>query len=251
VTQDFYDQLAPLYHLVFDDWDASMRRQGEQLDAIIRAEWHGSVHRILDAAAGIGTQAIPLASLGYEVTASDLSSAAIGRAQREARSRGLRIRTSVADLRQLSQTHATFDLVLACDNALPHLLTDADILQALRECLRCTAPGGGCLLSMRDYAATPGEGSELRPYGVRHAEGRLYYLYQVWTWDGPHYDVTLCITEDTGSADLQTKVFRSRYYAIPVDRVRQLMVDAGFSRVRRLDDVYYQPLLIGSRPCVP
>jgi len=33
---DFYDELAPLYHLIFQDWDASVERQGEQLTAIIR-----------------------------------------------------------------------------------------------------------------------------------------------------------------------------------------------------------------------
>ena len=227
MTRDFYEQLAPLYHLVFEDWDRSMRRQGEQLDAVIRSEWGGRVRRILDAAAGIGTQAIPLAALGYEVTASDLSPAAIARAQHEAQSRGLHIRASVADLRHLSETHATFDLILACDNALPHLLTDAEILQALRECYRCTAPGGGCLMSLRDCGTAPGKGSELRPYGVRHADGKRYFLYQVWDWDWPCYDVTLCITQDTGSSELRTQVFRSRYYAIPVDRMRQLMVDAG------------------------
>jgi len=26
-VQTFYDQLAPLYHLLFEDWDASIRRQ--------------------------------------------------------------------------------------------------------------------------------------------------------------------------------------------------------------------------------
>ena len=28
---NFYDEFAPLYQLIFQDWDASMARQGEQL----------------------------------------------------------------------------------------------------------------------------------------------------------------------------------------------------------------------------
>jgi hypothetical protein len=29
MTTDFYDQLTPLYHLVHQDWNASIQRQGE------------------------------------------------------------------------------------------------------------------------------------------------------------------------------------------------------------------------------
>ncbi|WP_406444403.1 hypothetical protein OHB14_36300 [Streptomyces sp. NBC_01613] len=31
-TRDFYDDLAPDYHLIFPDWDASMRRQAAAQD---------------------------------------------------------------------------------------------------------------------------------------------------------------------------------------------------------------------------
>ena len=48
----FYDQLAPLYHLIYHDWDASIRRQGEQLAAVIEAEWPGS-RSVLDVSCGI------------------------------------------------------------------------------------------------------------------------------------------------------------------------------------------------------
>jgi 2-polyprenyl-3-methyl-5-hydroxy-6-metoxy-1,4-benzoquinol methylase len=78
MIQDFYDQLAPYYHLIFEDWQASIDRQGNCLDAIIRAEWGPSFRTVLDAAAGIGTQALGLATRGYQVTASDLSPAKVG-----------------------------------------------------------------------------------------------------------------------------------------------------------------------------
>ena len=51
---DFYDELAPRYHLIFADWEKSIARQGHELAAIVRAEWPG--HRpVLDVACGIGT----------------------------------------------------------------------------------------------------------------------------------------------------------------------------------------------------
>lgn len=248
MSRDFYDRLAPFYHLIFEDWDASIARQGGQLEAIIRGEWGPDVRTVLDAAAGIGTQALALAARGFQVTASDLSPVAVERAGLEARQRGLAVGTSVADLRHLSQSHGRFDVVLACDNALPHLPNDGELLQALRECWRCTEPGGGCLISVRDYDVSEGPASEVRPYGVRHADGKTFVLFQVWQWDRPHYDLALCIMEDGGEEECRTHVFRTRYYAVPVGRLAELMREAGFDRVRRLDGAYFQPVLVGTRP---
>lgn len=32
----FYDELTPFYHLVYDDWDASIERQAGNLESLIR-----------------------------------------------------------------------------------------------------------------------------------------------------------------------------------------------------------------------
>src|SRR5437762_3383289 len=128
-VEAFYDQLAPFYHLIYPDWPASIERQAAALQSIIREYWGERARTILDVACGVGTQTLGLAALGYAVTASDLSRAAIARAQREATQRGLAIDFSVADMRQAYTHHQKqFDLVLAGDNAVPHLLTDADLL---------------------------------------------------------------------------------------------------------------------------
>ena len=37
-TKQFYDDLAPYYHLIFENWDASMARQGDALVGLIGAE---------------------------------------------------------------------------------------------------------------------------------------------------------------------------------------------------------------------
>lgn len=125
---DFYDRLSPFYHLIYPDWEASVSRQASQLDSVIRELWGDRVKTVLDAACGIGTQAVGLAQLGYEVTASDIAPGPIERARHEAANRGLGIRFSLADVRTLSSSHrGTFDLVIACDNVIPHLLSDDEI----------------------------------------------------------------------------------------------------------------------------
>ena len=246
MAASFYDDLASFYHLIFEDWQANMDRQGAWLDSFIRAEWPAT-RSVLDAACGIGTQALPLAARGYRVTASDISPAAVARAQREAEARGLELTTALADLRTLSETHGEFDLVLACDNALPHLQSDEELLRGLRECLACVRPGGGCLLSVRDYDS-PGSGSEVRGYGVRPtAEGRAI-LFQVWDWDGPHYDLSIYLVQERPAEPPQIHAFRGRYYAVQPARILELMALAGFEKVRRIDAGFYQPVLVGSRP---
>jgi glycine/sarcosine N-methyltransferase len=37
-VKQFYDDLASYYHLIFEDWDASMARQGDALANLIGAE---------------------------------------------------------------------------------------------------------------------------------------------------------------------------------------------------------------------
>lgn len=75
----FYDELAPLYHLIYQDWAASVIRQGKQLSALIETEWPGS-KKVLDLSCGIGTQCIGLAQQGYTLVGSDISPNAVCRA---------------------------------------------------------------------------------------------------------------------------------------------------------------------------
>ena len=80
----------------------------------------------------------------------------------------LSVQTRVADLRTLSEAWPEqFAAVLACDNVLPHLLTDAEIACALADCRRCLRPGGAFIASVRDYAAITRVSPEVRPYGSR------------------------------------------------------------------------------------
>lgn len=246
---DFYDRLAPFYHLVYADWNASVERQGRQLAAVVRARLGDGARTVLDVACGIGTQALGLAMAGYEVTASDLSPGAVARARAEAERRGLSLTLSVADMRAAHDHHAReFDVVLCGDNSLPHLPDDEAIVSALRQFRSCTRPGGLCLVSLRDYATLPRGPAEAQLYGVREEEGVRYVVLQLRAFTGDRYDLTFYIVEDRGGEEAVTHAFRSRYYAVPVERVMELMLAAGFISVERLDDAFFQPLIVARRP---
>lgn len=246
----FYDQLTPFYHLVHEDWEASIESQAELYTRIIRTEWGDSVTRILDASCGIGTQTIGLAARGFQVTASDLSPEAVERARKEAAARDLAISFSVCDMCRLSSCHGGgFDVVLSAGNSLPHLLSDEEILLALREMHACLRPGGGCLVTTRRYDLEPRGRGILKPFGVRERDDKRYIIFQVWDFAGQLYDFAMYFLEEDKSTGLiETHVMRSRYYAIHPDHLMDLMQQAGFDRVRRVDDAASHPaILVGTK----
>jgi SAM-dependent methyltransferase len=245
----FYDKLAPYYHLLYGDWEASIARQGAALARLLESRGVRVGEAVLDAACGIGTQTIGLLENAYAVTASDCSPGAIERLKRELLKRDMKCQARVDDLRSLKEAASgAFAAVLACDNSVPHLLSDGELLECFRSCLRCLKPGGLAVFSVRDYAAIPRVNPDVRPYGLRHIGNDRFVAVQVWDWDGEHYDLRIYLTLERDDGTCATEVLRSRYYAVTVDRLLVLMQEAGFVATQRIDDVLFQPVLIGQRP---
>jgi SAM-dependent methyltransferase len=245
----FCDRLAPYYRLLYPDWELSVVRQASLLDAVIREVCGTHVRQILDAACGIGTQTLGLAELGYRLTASDISPVEIELARGEASRRGLTIDYRVADMRRLWEAHQRqFDVVIACDNALPHLLSEAEILVALEQIYRCTVSGGGCIVSVRDYAAMERGGRQFYPRVIHDTGKGRIVLFDVWEYEGDYYDLTTYVTEDSGLALAQTHVIRGgRYYCVTTETLEMLFRQAGFVEVRTLVDRFFQPLIVARK----
>ncbi|MCB0166975.1 MAG: class I SAM-dependent methyltransferase [Anaerolineae bacterium] len=247
-TSDFYNQLSPFYHLIFADWEASIQRQADQLNSLIEEFLGVQAQTILDVSCGIGTQAIGLAQLGYQVVASDLSAAEIERAKAESLRRRLKIDWSVADMRQAYTHHQRqFDVVISCDNSVPHLLNDDLLLTAFRQFYACTKPGGGCLITVRDYDQVERQGLQVKPYGLRVENGVRYLMFQVWEFTGDIYDLSMYLVKDGEDNDVHTQVMRTQYYAVSPTTLIRLLTEAGFVDVVRLDGRFYQPVIIGKK----
>jgi SAM-dependent methyltransferase len=244
--EEFYDALAPYYRLIYQDWEASVERQSAVLDGVIR-EYFGKANSILDAACGIGTQCIGLAARGYRLSASDISAGELELARQNAAARGLDISFQVADMRRVAQVYQQkFDVVMACDNAIPHLLSDVEILETFKQFHACTLPEGGCILSIRDYAALELGGKQLHPRTLHDTpEGRTL-IVDVWEFDGDYYDLSMYVVVDRGAGEASTQVIRGgRYYCVTIARLEQLLREAGFKRVVILRERFFQPLLVG------
>lgn len=249
--ESFYDELAELYDLIFEDWETSMERQGSAIATLLERylTLAPSETRVLDVAAGIGTQSIPLARRGYRVSSRDLSAASIRRLQREVEARGLSVDSATADMRTVGKScQGDFHAVLAFDNAVPHLLSDEDLRIAFRSFYQLLRPGGVCLLSVRDYEQVARGKDSVHPYGIRWRDGVRYVPLQVWHWVSPtHYDLAFYwIAEKEPLAELHRST--ARYYAVSTGRLLELLAESGFTEGERLDGTLYQPVLVARRP---
>jgi SAM-dependent methyltransferase len=248
----FYDALAGDYHLIFADWEASVERQSIILDALIREHLQDQNPpiRVLDCACGIGTQALGLAKRGYHVHATDISPVEVQRAQQEAQKMKVQLSFGVADMRTLSQQiEETFDVVMAFDNALPHLLTDDELAQATRELFNVTQPGGIFVASIRDYDALLDERPQITSERViNSADGKRVTL-QVWDWDNEHYTFTQFFLVHS-DGDWQMRHYTGRYRALRRETLTTALQSVGFSAVQWLmPDIsgFYQPVVVAQR----
>lgn len=183
-AEDCYDRLAANFHLIFEDWEASMARQAAAIGPILERECaRPGPLRILDCACGIGTQALGLAQRGHAVTGCDLSSAAVERARREAAKCRLELQFFTADMRDLTQIPGgPFDAVVCLDNSLPHLEDDKDLQQAAAQIHRRLRPEGIFLASIRDYDRLVLERPVVHGPAFHGIAGERRIVHQVWDW---------------------------------------------------------------------
>ena len=243
---DFYDELAPEYHLIYEDWNTAVTHQGVALDRLIRSRLPDA-QSVLDCSCGIGTQALGLAGHGYKVHGTDVSERALDRARQEAIRRGVDMTFTACDIRDLERLEGTYDVLISCDNALPHLLTHDDIGLAFRAMRSKLRPGGLVVITVRDYdrelverpvSAAP----RINPGPPRKVVVRLH------DWDAPDspmYTVHFLILTE-GSGGWSVSHHSARYRAIGRQALTLAAAKAGFTSIQwhEAEDIaFYQPAM--------
>jgi glycine/sarcosine N-methyltransferase len=236
--------------LIFEDWNKTIARQGETLNALIAAHLPHHPLKILDCACGIGTQSLGFALNGHDVTASDLSPAAVTRARREADLRSLAIDFHVSDMTSLAEIEdRDFDVVAALDNALPHLSIH-QLPIAVAAMASKLKTGGLFLASIRDYdALILNRPTFQEPAFYQDKAGRRI-VHQVWDWlDAERYMLHLYITEQFEEA-WTTRHFISEYRRLTRHELSAALIAAGFHEVlwqMPAESGFYQPLVIARK----
>jgi glycine/sarcosine N-methyltransferase len=105
---------------------------------------------VLDCSCGWGTQTIPLAKLGWQVTACDVSETSLEMARKYASQEGVSVDFRICDMRDLDQVfNQQFDWVVSC-YSLYEIPTDEGIRQAVHGMFTALKPGGKCYLELGD-----------------------------------------------------------------------------------------------------
>ena len=250
-VNNFYDGLAEYYHLIFLDWERSIAYQASVIDSLLKKYGKTNKDLMLDCACGIGTQTIGLAKLGYRVSGSDISENAINRARLEAKKQSLDIDFCVADFRSLDRHFAgQFDVVIAMDNALPHLLQNDDLTKALQSIYARTLAGGLFIASIRDYDAVLREKPSCPPPNIIPTALGRRVIFQIWDWlEKDIYHFTQYIIEDENDEPVIHK-FGCSYRALTRAALTGALSLAGFCRVKWIfpkESGFYQPMVIAEK----
>ena len=249
ITQTFYDNMATQYDKLFLDWESTTREQADILDRIFQEYSFDRTASVLDCACGIGTQAIGLAALNYSITASDISDGELAEARERAQKNKVEIRFEHADFCALSKSFSEqFDIVIAMDNALPHMLTEEDLEAAVRSIVGQIRPGGIFVASIRDYDSLLERKPPYSPPYIHKTDKGQRVSFQTWVWNHDNYRLTQYIIEDEET--LRISKFEFEYRATRRDELTKLLFTAGCAEVTWLfpeKTGFYQPIVVAKK----
>ena len=249
ITQTFYDNLSTQYDKLFLDWQTTTHEQAAILSKLIADIGFDKRARILDCACGIGTQAIGLAALGYTVTASDISDGELAEANKRAEKNGVNILFKHADFCSLSDVFSEkFDIVIAMDNALPHMLTIEALESAVRSITDQIKTGGIFVASIRDYDSLLSTKPPYSPPYIHKTNNGQRVSFQTWVWSGDNYQLTQYIIDDEES--LQISKFVCEYRATRREELTNLLMSNGCRQVLWKfpeETGFYQPIVVAMK----
>ena len=223
-----YDSLAPAYDLMTSGYDYE-RWIGEILRWAREHGLRGS--RALDVACGTGKSFVPLLDAGFDVVGCDESHGMLAIAAAKVPDpRALRCH----DMRSLPQL-GSFDLITCIDDALNHLLTEAEVRDALASMARNLAPDGLLVFDVNTIVA----------YRTSFAACEVFEVGDhVFAWRGlaeagaqvgciAEVQIEVFAPADDESALWRrtTSIQRERHY--PVAVIEELIAEAGLALVDR------------------
>ncbi len=190
--------------------------------------------RALDVGAGSGFQSIPLARLGYSVTAVDLSRKLLQ--ELDAAKGDLPIVTVCDDIMRFipeARGAGDLELVVCMGDTLTHLLSFGDVQRLLRELHRALAPGGRAIFAVRDFSHELA--GEERFIPVRSDEHAVFTCFL--EYEGDHvrvYDVIHTVRGSAPGWDMRVSSYKK--LRIAPDWFQKRASDTGFVVDQRTDD---------------
>ena len=239
-AQDFYTGVADYMRRVDPSWDEENWRAqvADELRGLRAVMGEANGRSVLDCSCGSGGQAIPLAKLGWQVKAADITAAYLDIARRRAKQEDVSIVFRRCDMRHLDRYfQASFDWVVSC-MALDNITADEQIQQAVKGMFGALRPGGRCYIRLRDFDHI----MDVKPrYDFKEEravpQGRVIRL-EDWAYESDTHvlNIYVFLREDERKTDWPwvTDVFSYRRRALRKAELEQFLRGAGFQEVEFL-----------------
>lgn len=193
--------------------------------------------KVLEIGCGTGNVTIPLARLGYQITALDLSSNMLAIAEQKAREQGVNIQLIQQDMRQL-ELPGNFDLVISLCDSLNYILQESELRKVFQEVFELLEEKGLFVFDLNSC------------YKIARVLGNETYTLKeddvAYIWEN-NYDqdndicemeITFFVREHNGLYRRFQENHAQRAYA--VDKVLTWLKDTGFATIDYYDAQTFQ-----------
>jgi len=229
-TAQQYDTFSTDYHWLYSDHALSGKMAlDDNGDVLALADPKAS---ILDCSCGIGTFAIALAKLGYEVTGSDGSQGMVDQAILAARQADINLPLKCCIWEDLpAHVAGPFDLAFCLGNAIGHTRNGEEMLRSFKGMRAVLRSGGKLVIDSRNWEQVRKEKTRFTPYPWRVRSGQRCLPIYVWNFperfeDAHTIEVVLIFDSDE---KVSVRSFPIVYYPFHLEELKERLRCAGFS----------------------
>jgi 2-polyprenyl-3-methyl-5-hydroxy-6-metoxy-1,4-benzoquinol methylase len=232
-TAQQYDTFSTDYHWLYSDHTLSGKMAlDDNGDVLALADPKAS---ILDCSCGIGTFAIALAKLGYEVSGSDGSQGMVDQAILAARQADINLPLKCCIWAYLSD-HFTnqFDLTFCLGNSIGHVRNKEEMVRSLRGMRQVLKDRGRLVIESLNWEQIRKEKTRFTHFQWRERAGQRCLPIYVWTFpesfDEAHTIEVLLVFETGGKASIRS--YPIVYYPFHQEELKERLQCAGFSETQ-------------------
>ena len=228
-----YDAFSEDYHWLYSGYALCGKPALDENEDVLTEA--GLKARILDCSCGIGTLAIPLARLGYEVSGSDASRGMVEQAMLAARNTDLDIPLIWCRWEDLpGRFTGRFDLVFCVGNSIGHTRNREEMLRSLEGMRAVLRNGGKLVLHSRNWEQLRKEKKRFTHFEWRERGGQRCLPHYAWTFpegfDDAHTIDVVLVFDSGGKASIRS--YPIVYYPVHIEDLIERLWCAGFTDIR-------------------
>ncbi|MBI3194136.1 MAG: class I SAM-dependent methyltransferase [Ignavibacteriae bacterium] len=229
----FYDSLAQDYDSMID-FEKRFIWEKPVFNVLVSKY---NIRSAVDAGCGTGFHSLLLAWLGVRVTAIDGSTNMVFRLKEHALEMNLNIEPVVSDFQHLSDTvQQKVDAVFCLGNTLPHLLSDAELNQALTNFKSVLNEQGVVILQLLNYKQIMKKKERIQ--NVKERDGKIYVRFYDYLDDAIAFNMlTLGQKENQMVHELQTTMLNP----VTLSRLQHHLSNAGFTQIELFGSLSFEP----------